>query len=589
MSETLQQEDTAPSDDPALVLIENGYEPVVVAGKRPVAAGWQKGEVTPERIAEERRAHPEAQNTGLRTGRLVGVDIDIRDGEHTEAIASVVEDCLGFSAYLRIGAKGGLRCYRNEQPIKKITITAEVTGKRRTQVEILGEGQQFVAYGLHPDTGNSYDWPNAFFGSEPLQAPLAELPEVTPEQLRDCAHKIASELTVRGFANAKVSIEGGAGLPERPAKAHRHTAPQSVEVQPLPSPWSGQPISPDLLRVMLSYIDPTYDGASGQFVGIAKAVRWGEIPLTEEKNGDWWKDILDDWCSGELWRKRTGDSSFMVPTYKGRNELLTRIDKPREGGSKITLGTIIVCAKASGYRGPVNAESGATDDASEHLLAQIFAETHGATLRYVDEGKHWLEFDGQRWRTLTTPSIWNRVNQVIGGYTSATKGLPPALARKLCAQHTTTAVEQNARSRMEAYPNQWDADPWLLNTPGGALDLRTGKIRPNAPGDFCTKSTAIAPGGECPLWLKFLDRTADGDEELQRYLQRFLGYCLTGQTSEHVLAFCFGIGANGKSVLVNTVTAILGDYATSAPAQFSRPASTIATRPSWRACAEHAW
>jgi len=80
-----------------------------------------------------------------------------------------------------------------------------------------------------------------------------------------------------------------------------------------------------------------------------------------------------------------------------------------------------------------------------------------------------------------------------------------------------------------------------------------------------TKITAVAPGGECPLWHKFLERITGGDKELQKFLQRAAGYALTGSIREHALFFCYGTGANGKGVFLNTMTAILADYAAVAP------------------------
>src|SRR5215472_11499439 len=98
-----------------------------------------------------------------------------------------------------------------------------------------------------------------------------------------------------------------------------------------------------------------------------------------------------------------------------------------------------------------------------------------------------------------------------------------------------------------------------------AIELRSGTIRPARRDDYCTKSTSVKPGGECPLWLLFLDRVTAGDRDLQAYLQRMAGYCLTGITSEHVLFFLYGTGANGKGVFLNTLRAIWADYAAVAP------------------------
>ncbi len=105
----------------------------------------------------------------------------------------------------------------------------------------------------------------------------------------------------------------------------------------------------------------------------------------------------------------------------------------------------------------------------------------------------------------------------------------------------------------------------MLNTPGGAVDLRTGRLRPAERGDYMTKIVAATPGGDCPKWRLFLSRITGGDEELQKFLQRMTGYALTGATTEHALFFLYGTGANGKSVFLNTISGLMGDYARTAP------------------------
>jgi putative DNA primase/helicase len=97
------------------------------------------------------------------------------------------------------------------------------------------------------------------------------------------------------------------------------------------------------------------------------------------------------------------------------------------------------------------------------------------------------------------------------------------------------------------------------------FDLRTGIGRAPDPLDYITKKTACrcTPAGTpYPLWTAFLDRITGRDNELQGFLQRYVGYCCTGFTTEHVFVFAYGTGANGKSTFINTVAGILGDYAT---------------------------
>jgi putative DNA primase/helicase len=112
----------------------------------------------------------------------------------------------------------------------------------------------------------------------------------------------------------------------------------------------------------------------------------------------------------------------------------------------------------------------------------------------------------------------------------------------------------------------WDADPFLLGTPGGTIDLKTGERYDAKPEDYITKLAAVAPTNEadCPLWLKFLTETTGGDAELIRFLQQWSGYTLTGDTREHQLLFIYGAGGNGKTVFINVLSGILHEYAKSA-------------------------
>src|SRR5450759_5134265 len=106
-------------------LIANGYEPIPVLGKAAVAPGWTSSEITAERIAAERAAYPEAKSAGLRTGKLVGIDIDIVDGEHTLKLVELAFQILGDTPLGRTGSKGIMLAYRNETPVRKSTIAGK--------------------------------------------------------------------------------------------------------------------------------------------------------------------------------------------------------------------------------------------------------------------------------------------------------------------------------------------------------------------------------------------------------------------------------------------------------------------------------
>src|SRR5439155_4535552 len=118
-------------------------------------------------------------------------------------------------------------------------------------------------------------------------------------------------------------------------------------------------------------------------------------------------------------------------------------------------------------------------------------------------------------------------------------------------------------------PDQLDADPWALNVLNGTLDLRTGQLRPHRREDLITKLAPVVYDHEAryPLFLAFLDRIFAGNTELIGFVQRAVGYSLTGDVRERVLLILWGGGANGKSTLLETLRSMLGDYAMRTPTE----------------------
>ena len=202
---------------------------------------------------------------------------------------------------------------------------------------------------------------------------------------------------------------------------------------------------------------------------------------------------------------------------------------------------------------------------TEDALALTFSKRYKDDWRYVAGWGKWLVWDEKRWREEDTLAASDLVRQVCRG--ASWRAESTNHARRLAASSTVSGVERLARSdrRHASTTEQWDSDIWLLNTPGGTVNLRSGRLQSHSRNDFITKVTSATPNGECPQWLAFLDDVTGGDKQLQSYMQRAVGYALTGSTREHALFFLYGTGANGKSVFVNTIADILGDYATNAP------------------------
>jgi putative DNA primase/helicase len=213
----------------------------------------------------------------------------------------------------------------------------------------------------------------------------------------------------------------------------------------------------------------------------------------------------------------------------------------------------------------LDAKASEATDNTEDALARLFTQRYGEDLRYVAAWGRWLEWADTHWRSEPTLKVYDFARKIVREVASARAN--PTQQAKIASAATVAAIERLARADRQhaAKVDIWDADPWSLNTPGGLVDLRAGKIAAHDRTDYNTKITTATPRGDCPGWLTFLAKVTGGDIELQAYLRRVMGYCLTGITSEHALFFLYGTGANGKSVLLNIWSTILNDYAAVAP------------------------
>jgi putative DNA primase/helicase len=209
---------------------------------------------------------------------------------------------------------------------------------------------------------------------------------------------------------------------------------------------------------------------------------------------------------------------------------------------------------------------------TEDGVAQVFADQFGERLRYDHTSAKWYVWTGTHWQRDDTRLAfhWSRL---LCRELRKQRAADPR-ARALATRKTAEAVEAFARAddALAVKADRWDADPWLLGTPGGTVELRTGELREARPGDFISMVTTVAPVAEpfdawlhCPKWIKFLGEATGGDDEAIRFLQQYAGYCLTGSVREHALLFVYGPGGNGKSTFQGTLANVLGDYSRAVP------------------------
>lgn len=201
---------------------------------------------------------------------------------------------------------------------------------------------------------------------------------------------------------------------------------------------------------------------------------------------------------------------------------------------------------------------------SDEALALRFAAKHGIVARYVAVWGKWLLWTGSHWQSDTTMRAFDYARTICRVASAEVSPKEAKLAASVASAKTVAAVVSLARAdhRHAATVDQWDADPWLLGTPEGTVDLRIGRLRPARPEDYITRSTQVAPGGSCPLWRAKVLEICGDDPDFARFLQRWFGYCLTGLTREEMLTFFVGGGGNGKGTLIETVMHVMGDYAT---------------------------
>jgi len=218
---------------------------------------------------------------------------------------------------------------------------------------------------------------------------------------------------------------------------------------------------------------------------------------------------------------------------------------------------------------------------NDHGNACRLIAMYGSELRFCHAFKKWLVWDGRRWAIDTTDQARRLAKHAMLETLRQTvqKGLGQAaesFARHSLDARRISSLLSMAEPEIYVTPEKLDRAPYLLNFENGTVDLRTGRLNPHRREDLLTKALPhrFRLGAECPTFARFLDRILGNDGEpgerkcarsqrLSRYLQKALGYSLTGVTSEKVVFIAHGTGNNGKTTLLTTLLRMLGEYGAS--------------------------
>ena len=203
-----------------------------------------------------------------------------------------------------------------------------------------------------------------------------------------------------------------------------------------------------------------------------------------------------------------------------------------------------------------------------------FVDQHKEHIRSLGSAKAWLIWDGSRWKSSGYSEVFEYAMKTIYSISDEVENANSIQEAQMIQKWAVTSQsEPKTRAMMNMAANHpelltsasaFDADKMKLNCLNGVVDLTTGKLLERDPNDLYTKLVNVKfdPDAKCPTFDRFLKDVFCHDHELLSWAQRAFGYTMTGSVQEQVLFICYGIGANGKSTLLETISKILGDYST---------------------------
>lgn len=256
----------------------------------------------------------------------------------------------------------------------------------------------------------------------------------------------------------------------------------------------------------------------------------------------------------------------------------------------ISPGTLYHHAKQYGWAGhqgelfPPNPKNIDTDTFGDVFNGKFFANSFRGKMIYCYPKSKWLKFNQTRWEWCEKGEELQAAKNIaaeIAKHAGTVFGKDPANpSSKKLIQHAQNSQNINRLEAMlqtaASEPDmgigslgELDSNPMLLGCKNGVINLKTSTLLKPMPSMLITRevSANYDSSAKCPIWLNFLEQCFLGDKDTIEYIQKALGYSLTGLVSEEVLHFCFGMGRNGKSVFANVLTKIMGDYAMTAPAE----------------------
>lgn len=478
--------------------------------------------------------------TGPRSGWLV-VDIDTKAGATYDTLAALGH--LPATMTAQTGSGGLHLVFRYPRNSLEVRNSAS---KVAQGIDVRGDGGYIVAApSIHP-SGGAYEWVKEL---EPTPCPSWLLTLMTEQPARPNIELLATRKTTADSDDRDAYWLAWA-LAGRPGKG---------------TDDMGNELAKQLL------LDPNVRNVDAVLAEYAqRATLDTSHPFTERDIDRWLK-------SAQGSRMVTGGEPAKKPRAQTARPLPPKRERPK----------LHAVPPISEEEPPTQEEQPAARRSyhrTELGNAERLLDAYGAQLRYTKamgyvawDGKRWLpgaELSVEHWAKAVIRDLYREAAELAGGAADASgDGEREQIANE--AQELmkwaissekakmVTAMLMLARSACAVDIDQFDREPWLFNCQNGTIDLRTGELRAHRREDYLMQigSVAYDPTATCPRWERFIREIMLDDMEMVAYLQRALGYALSGDTSPQEWYLMVGEGENGKTVLMETIAAIFGEYA----------------------------
>lgn len=607
--------------------------PIKQGEKRPALKDWQDSRISAADLLKYSNC-----GIGVLTGQgqfpICAVDIDVLDEDLASEYADWCRDNLGVSCE-RIGkAPKMLMVYRAEEPnwAKSISgwfATPEEAVKPfketvKQRLEILGKGQQFVAYHIHPDTGKPYEWVDFFGGLTEFSAET--LPVVTKEQIAAAVEKFEEMAQKHGLVRIKNSKSKVGALTSHEIDDEE----DPLMTTTMPIGWSI-----DDAKKYLEYIDnEDFEtwlrvGMSlhHEFAGSAEALALWDEWSSSASNYSSSDDLGYRWTTFSQtgssiitahWLLKTGRESKQEKVRKEKRQILGDVKNQilqcedtqdllqvvAKDAGKVAGSDLALRAELSGLirkrfkqisdigltMREINIAMGgkkvqvAFDDSKKLPMTEFgnasrMLDKYGNEIMFVAETGNWYRWNAVYWEPCVNMVIEQYAKQTVLALGDEAKKIDDDAQRaefyQFCAASQKAYMVSNMVRLAQSDPRvlvpikELDSDLYLLGCANGAVDLRTGDLVLPSQDLLITNSTGVEyhPKAKCPLFEKTVLDAFFGDQDMADFFRRLMGYAILGNPKENLIVIPFGDGSNGKSTVLTTIFKALGDYAKMTPAE----------------------